>query len=172
MMSGVMKAVDYLETTFPNSTLMIPGVYSFQDVLSKTENFYPALKRYICNSDFDLEPELELEFNRELDRVDELCRSAPGHYVCGLDLTMADLYLLPLLHSTRIALEHFKGTSILNYQNTLRRPALERYLHRMFLDSDFNSPEVFIPTTTVVWGWKRTRGDIADPYMIVRKIKV
>jgi len=41
--------------------------------------------------------------------MDELLRTTPGYYSCGLEVTLADLYLAPQLFHASVALEHFKG---------------------------------------------------------------
>lgn len=170
-LTGVMSILNYLETNFTNRTILPPMMYSFEEVLATTENFYPTLHKYISNDDYNLDPELELEMGRELDKVDKLCRSSPGRYVCGLDLSLSDLYLLSLLYNARVALKHFKDYDMIQMLSDLKRPALEKWFKRLVQDPDFTSSDVYIPADVVIWGWKVRRGDIAKPYKVERKIK-
>jgi glutathione S-transferase len=95
---------EYLEKTFPHSTLTRQGVYSYQEVLEKTRNFFPAISAWIKNKDEEKEAGLQGEVEKELDNLDFLIRSTPGHYICGIELTLADLYLLPQLFHAMVAM--------------------------------------------------------------------
>ena len=88
---------EYIEKTFPHTSLTRQGVYSYQEVLEKTSAFFPALAAYIKNKDSAKEEGLAAAVEAQLDLLDEIIRSTPGHFVCGIEMTLADLYLAPQL---------------------------------------------------------------------------
>lgn len=170
-MTGVLQIADYLEEKYPNVTMKINSTLTYNQVLEKTATVYPMLVKYITNKDPVLESTLAYEWDKQLDLIDELCRSTSGRYVSGFDLNMADYYLLAILHSAQIAMQHFKGKKMLQHELDPIRPALERWMDFMMKDEVFNDERVVIPTDTIVWGWKKLRGEVANPYKVIRMVK-
>jgi len=150
---------EYLEKSFPHTTLTKQGAFSYQEVLEKTSGFFPALSAYIKNTDDGKDAELLTAVNNQLDIIDEVLRSAPGKFLCGMDLTLADLYLLPQLFHAMVTMNHFKEEDFYNVSGDSQRPALESYLARMLDLEEFNDKRVYCNADTVIYGWKVARGE-------------
>jgi glutathione S-transferase len=97
---------------------------------------------------------------KQLDIIDEILRSTPGQYLCGLEMTLADLYLLPQLFHAMVTLDHFKGIEFYHIQGDPTRPALESYVSRMFDIEEFKSKKAYYNVDQVIYGWKTARGEI------------
>ena len=98
-LSDSLKIAEYLEETFPeNYSLTRQGTYTYNEIIEKTKNFFPTLKTYITNKDPLKETELSDAMEGEIDIIDSILRSTPGHYLCGIDMTLADLYIIPQLY--------------------------------------------------------------------------
>jgi glutathione S-transferase len=110
---------EYIEKAFPHSSLTRQGAYSYQEVLEKTANFFPTLSTYIKNKEETLDEELFAKLEVEFDVLDEILRSTPGKYICGIELTLADLYLVPLLFHAMVTLEHFKDKQFYHIEGFL-----------------------------------------------------
>ena len=152
---------EYLEQTYPHTSLTKQGVFSYQEVLEKTVGFYPALSAYIKNKDAAKDEDLLAAVNVQLDNIDEILRSAPGQYLCGMDMTLADLYLLPQLFHAMVTMNHFKGQDWYHIEGDPVRPALESYFSRMLDLEEFNNKRAYYNQDTVVYGWKVARGDLS-----------
>lgn len=150
---------EYLEKQFPHNTLTRQGAYSYQEVLEKTSGFFPALSNALKNKDESKDSELLAQVEAQLDILDDLIRSTPGQYICGIEMTFADLYLLPQLFHAMVALEHFKGLEFYHYDADATRPALENYIGRMLKLEEFNDKRVYYNVDSVVYGWKVARGE-------------
>ena len=119
---NALEAAYILERSIPkNSLLRVSGV-SVEEALNRTSNFFDIVTRYILNKDHTLELEYRENVMKELDKIDELIRSTPGKYLCGIDVTIADLYMLPRFFQAVIGLEHFKKTTIFHMDNDVERP--------------------------------------------------
>jgi len=94
-MTDSLAIAEYLERTYPHSSLTRQGAYSYQEVLEKTVGFFPALSTLIKNKDESKDATLLADVEAQLDILDEIIRSTPGQYVCGIEITLADLYLVP-----------------------------------------------------------------------------
>lgn len=152
---------EYLEKSFPHSTLTRQGAYSYQEVLEKTSGFFPALAAYIKNKDASSDPPLLAAVEAQLDSLDALLRSTPGQYFCGIELTLADLYLLPQLFHAMVTMERFKGIEIYKVgSGSPQRPALENYLGRMLDMEEFHDTKAYYPSDQVIYGWKVARGEV------------
>eukprot|EP01041_Mallomonas_annulata_P006529 gene6529-13216_t len=158
-MTDSLAIAEYLEKAFPHSSLTRQGAYSYQEVLEKTAGFFPALSAAIKNTDASKDAELLSAIDSQLDLLDEIIRSTPGQYICGLEVTLADLYLLPQLFHAMVTLEHFKGVEIYHIEGDATRPALENYLSRMLDSEQFNNKRVYYSVDEVVYGWKIARGE-------------
>lgn len=90
---------EYIERTYPHSSLTRQGAYSYQEVLEKTAGFFPALSAFIKNKDASKDAALQAGVEAQLDVLDEIIRSTPGQYICGIELNLADLYLTPQVRS-------------------------------------------------------------------------
>lgn len=151
---------EFIEKTYPQNSLTRQGAYSYQEVLEKTSDFFSALSALIKNKDESNEDSLIARMEAQLDVVDEVLRSTPGQYFCGLELTLADLYLLPQLFHAMVTLDHFKGIEFFHVEGDPTRPALESYLSRMFNMEEFNNKKVYYNVDQVIYGWKLARGDL------------
>jgi glutathione S-transferase len=88
---------EYIEKTYPHTSLTRQGAYSYQEVLEKSASFFPTLSSFIKNKDDSKDPALQAAVESQLDTLDEIIRSTPGQYMCGIEMTLADLYLVPQL---------------------------------------------------------------------------
>lgn len=159
-MTDSLAIAEYIEKTFPHSSLTRQGAYSYQEVLEKTSGFFPALSEYIKNKDASKDATLQAKVESELDVIDEILRSTPGQYLCGIEMTLADLYLTPQLFHAMVAMDHFKKVEYYHVSGDPTRPALENYVSRMFDMEEFNSGRVYYNYDQVVYGWKVARGDL------------
>jgi glutathione S-transferase len=96
-MTDPMGIAEYLEKSYPHCSLTRQGVHSYQEVLEKTAGFFPALAAFIKNKDAANDVELGDAVEVQLDIIDGILRSTPGYYLCGVEQTLADLYLAPQL---------------------------------------------------------------------------
>ena len=151
---------EFLERTYPHNTLTRQGAYSYQEILEKTSGFFPALSACIKNKDASKDASLIAPVLAQLDAMDELLRSTPGQYLCGIEISLADLYLLPQLFHAIVTLERFKGLEIYHVGGNPTRPALENYLARMLDLEEFNDKRAYYNIDQVVYGWKVARGDL------------
>ena len=151
---------EYLEKSFPHNTLTRQGAYSYQEVLEKTSGFFPALSAFIKNKDVSKDADLGAAVEAQLDIIDEIIRSTPGQYICGIEKTLADLYLTPQLFHATVALNHFKDIEVLHIEGDPVRPALEYFMNRMFDSEEFNNQKAYYSVDQVVYGWKVARGDV------------
>lgn len=158
-MSDSLAIAEYLEKTFPHSSLTRQGAYSYQEVLEKTSNFFPALKACILNKDSSKDEALLKAVEEQLDMLDELLRSTPGRYLCGIEQTLADLYLGPQLFHAVVTLDHFKGYDFYHLDSDPTRPALENYIERTLSSEEFNDKKAYYSVDQVIYGWKVARGD-------------
>ena len=99
---------EFLEKTYPHTTLTRQGVYSYQEVIEKTSGFFPAFAAWVKNKDAASDASLRSAFEDQLEILDEILRTSPGYYATGLEVTLADYYLTPQLFHATVALEHFK----------------------------------------------------------------
>ena len=151
---------EYLEKKFPHTSLTRQGAYSYQEVLEKIADFFPSLAAFIKNKDSSKDASLKQKVEDQLNLIDELLRTTPGQYLCGIELTLADLYLLPQLFHAMVTLERFKGIEIYHVNGTPTRPALENYLARMLDLEEFNNKRAYYNIDQVVYGWKVARGEL------------
>ena len=154
-----LSIAEFIEKSYPHSSLTRQGAYSYQEVLEKSANFLPALSAFIKNKDDSKDPSLQAAVEAELDTLDEIVRSTPGQYVCGIEMTLADLYLVPQLFHAMIAMEHFKDVEYYHIEGEPTRPALENYVSRMFDMEEFNNKKAYYNVDQVINGWKIARGD-------------
>lgn len=158
-MTDSLAIAEYLEKTFPHSSLTRQGAFSYQEVLEKTNGFFPALSTYIKNTSPSSDASLLAAVESQLDIMDEIARSTPGQYLCGIELTLADLYLAPQLYHAMVAMEHFKGVEFYHIQGEPTRPALENYVARMLDMPEFNDKKAYYNVDQVISGWKIARGE-------------
>jgi len=150
---------EHIEKAYPHNSLTRQGAYSYQEVLEKTAGFFPALKAVLLNKDAASEEALFATLNTQLDALDELLRSTPGQFLGGIELTLADLYLLPQLFHGVIALDHFKGFEFYHMDAEFTRPALENYVQRMLKLEEFNNKRAYVSADQIIYGWKVARGE-------------
>ena len=129
-----MDIAEYIERTFPHSSLTRQGTFSYQEILEKTAGLWPAIGAFIKNKEEAKDDVLLATVTEELDKLDEIVRSSPGKYLCGIELTLADLYLLPQFFHAVVAMDHFKGvvcrhTHIHTYTNTYIHTHVHTYTY-------------------------------------------
>ena len=151
---------EFIEKTYPQNSLTRQGAFSYQEVLEKTAGFFPALSGLIQNKDESKDEALIAAIETQFDIIDEILRSTPGQYLCGLELTLADLYLLPQLFHAMVTLDHFKGVEFYHIEGDPTRPALESYLARLLDMEEFNNKKVYYNVDQVIYGWKVARGEV------------
>lgn len=154
-----MAIAEYLEKTFPHNSLTRMGAFSYQEVLEKTSGFFPALSALIKNKDASKDAALIEAVDAQLNIIDEVLRSTPGQYLCGIEMTLADLYLLPQLFHAVVAMDHFKNVEFYHMEGDPTRPALEGFVARMMDMEEFNNKRAYYNVDQVVYGWKVARGE-------------
>lgn len=159
VMSDSLAIAEFLEKTYPHNTLTRQGAFSYQEVLEKTAGFFPAMSAWIKNKDDSTDAGLRAAFETQLDIMDEIVRSTPGQYICGIETTLADLYLAPQLFHGVVALEHFKDYQFYHIDGLPTRPALENWVGRLLDMEEFNHKKAYYGVDSVVNGWKIARGD-------------
>lgn len=157
VVAGPIRIAEYIEKTYPQISLTRQGAYSYQEILEKTQKFFPALTAFLKNKDESKDKALQEKFEKQLDILDEILRTTPGQYLGGLELTLADLYLLPQLFHATVALDHFKDYEVLHMEGNFQRPALESYISRMLDMSEFNKRGVYVSVDKIIHGWKTVR---------------
>merc|ERR1711988_1726949 len=157
-MTDSLAIAEFIEKTYPHNSLTRQGAFSYQEVLEKTSGFFPALSAFIKNKDESKEASLEAAVEAQLDNLDEVIRSTPGQYVCGIEMTLADLYLLPQLFHAMVTLEHFKDIEFYHVGAEPTRPALENYLGRMLDIEEFNNKKAYYNVDEVVSVGERLEG--------------
>jgi glutathione S-transferase len=150
---------EYIEKAFPYNSLTRQGAFSYQEIMEKTNGFFPALSACLKNKDASQDATLLAAVNTQLDKIDEILRSTPGQYICGIELTLADLYLLPQLFHAMVALDHFKDIEILHIDGEPVRPAFENYFSRLLDMEEFNDKRAYYNVDQVISGWKIARGE-------------
>lgn len=150
---------EFLEKTYPHTTLTRQGVYSYQEVIEKTAGFFPAFAAWVKNKDTASDASLRSAFEDQLEILDEILRTSPGYYATGLEVTLADYYLTPQLFHASVALEHFKDYVFYHIDGVPTRPALENYMSKMFDLEEFNNKKAYYSVDQVINGWKTARGD-------------
>ena len=158
-MTDSLAIAEFIEKTYPQNSLTRQGAYSYQEVLEQTASFFPTLSTFIKNKDESKDAALAADTEKQLDLIDEILRSTPGQYICGLEMTLADLYLLPQLFHAMVTLDHFKGIEFYHIEGDPTRPALESYVARMFDLEEFNSKKSYYNVDQVIYGWKVARGE-------------
>jgi glutathione S-transferase len=153
----------YIEDLYPHASLIKNGTITYHDVLEKTSNFYPTLTKFLLNTKEENDPVLWKEMEAQLELIDEILRSTPGKYICGIDCNLADLYLTPLLWNAMVSIDVFKKIEILNMGTDPIRPALERYMTDMFYMKEFNDKRAYCHIDKIVYGWKVLRGEAPPP---------
>ena len=159
-MTDPVAIAEYIEKTFPHSSLTRQGTFSYQEVMEKTAGFFPALTAYLKNKDAALDEELGAVVEAQLDLIDGILRSTPGRYLCGIEMTLADLRLAPQLFHAAVAMDHFKQREVLHLEGDPVRPALEYFMTRMFGSEEFNNKKAYYNVDQVVHGWKIARGEL------------
>lgn len=159
-LSDSLAIAEYLERNFPQKSLTRQGAFSYQEVLEKSAGFFPALSALIKNKDSAQDAPLLAAVEAQLDLLDELIRSTPGQYICGLELNLADLYLVPQLFHAMVTLDHFKGVQFFHLEGDPTRPALENYCERMFAMKEFNDKRAYYNVDQVIYGWKVARAAV------------
>lgn len=159
MMADSLQIAEFIEKTYPHNTLTRQGSYSYQEVLEKTNGFFPAVSALIKNKDEGKDAALKAAVEKQLDQLDELIRSTPGQFICGVELTLADLYLTPQLFHAMVACEHFKDLECMRVGGNTEpmRPALENYMAKMFDMEEFNDKRSYYNVDQVIYGWAQAR---------------
>lgn len=155
--SDSLTIAEYIEKAYPHSSLTRQGAYSYQEVLEKTSTFFPTLKALILNKDPTKDAELTSSIEAQFDLLDEIIRSTPGRFICGIEQTLADLYLGPQLFHALVALEHFKNIEFYQTNTEATRPALENYIDRFLSSEEFNDKRAYYSVDQVIYGWKIAR---------------
>jgi len=154
----VMDIAEYIEKSYPHTSLTRQGAYSYQEVLEKTAGFYPALSTLLRNKEVSQDAKLGAAVEAQLDLLDELVRTSPGQFLCGKEMTLADLYLAPQLYHAVVAMPHFKQTEVLHL-DLPTRPALEGYMVRLFDMEEFCDKRAHYSADQVLHGWRVQRGE-------------
>ena len=158
-MTDSLAIAEFLEKTYPHNSLTRQGAFSYQEVLEKTSGFFPALSAFIKNKDEGKEASLGVAVEAQLDNLDEVIRSTPGQYLCGIEMTLADLYLLPQLFHAMVTLEHFKDIEFYHVGAEPTRPALENYLARLLDIEEFNNKKAYYNVDQIIYGWRKARSE-------------
>jgi glutathione S-transferase len=156
---------EYLENIYPEDTLRRNGTtITYIDAIRKFSGFYPALYNCITNKDPKKDGPLFKVVIDYIDTIDEMIRSTPGKFLCGIDFNMADLYLTPLLWNAQVSLDIFKQYELMQFDIDPERPALEKYMKYLFGMKEFNDKRVYIHVNKIVYGWKVYRNEAPPPF--------
>ncbi len=158
-MTGPMKIAEFIDQRYPQNSLTRHGVCSYQEVLEKTKNFFPSVESYILNKDILLDAMYHDAVVKELDIIEDQLVTTPGRYLCGVEMTLADLYLLPQLFHAMIALEKFKKFEAIVVDSDSPRPVLDSYVEKMLDLKEFNNKKAYCGVDKVIFGWKVARGE-------------
>lgn len=158
-MTGPLAIAEYIDQKYPQNSLTRQGICSYQEALEKTKNFFPAVKSFILNKDVLLDASFRNEVVKELNNIESLLISTPGRFLCGVEMTLADLYLLPQLFHAMVALEHFKKFEAVVVDGDSCRPVLDSYVDKMLDLKEFNHKKAYCGVDKVVFGWKVARGE-------------
>lgn len=142
VLTDPLAIAEYLEKTYPHSSLTRQGAYSYQEVLEKTAGFFPALTAYIKNQDVTRDAELGDAVEAQLDIIDAILRSTPGYYTCGVEMTLADLYLAPQLFHVRFYLPSITDVIDDSATNSIHVPSLTN--KSFYIDVTPTTPLFFI----------------------------
>lgn len=182
--SGALLMAKHVERCYPHKSLLKLGKYTCDEALEIVEPFFGRVVKLISEIDsqgvgakngFDLSPQNRQRFAAflgELEILDMFLRSSPGQYLCGLDMTLADLYLAPRLFRALIAAEHFFQKALPVSMHTrphapgsvssdrTHRPlgtlsSLELYANHMFSKDIFQDRRAYCDVDKIIHGWKK-----------------
>lgn len=170
VLSDPFTIAEHIEKSFPFNSLTRQGVYSYQDVIEKLLNFFPSLTAYITNKDVTKEDELRNAFEGQLNLLEDILRSTPGRYLCGIELTLADLFIFPQIFHAIAAMLHFKKIEVYSLSVEPSRPALEKYISHMIEMEEFNDKRAYFSIDKAVHGWKIRRGDVKTNKKIISQL--
>mmetsp|Transcript_23255 Transcript_23255/g.33803 ORF Transcript_23255/g.33803 Transcript_23255/m.33803 type:complete len:305 (-) Transcript_23255:250-1164(-) len=144
---------DYLEFFFPEPPLTVDtDVDAHVKANEKVSGLFPALARYIKNLDESQDPELWEELEKQLGVVDEVLKEAgEGGFLCGSQITLADLALIPKLYHAQVTIAEFK-----NKELPSQLGHLDSYIKR-FSEMEAYQKSLY-PADVVIWGWNNARG--------------
>jgi glutathione S-transferase len=158
-MTGPMAIAEYIDQKYPQKSLTRQGVCSYQEALEKTRNFFPTVTSYVLNKDGLKDAPLKDAVIRELNAIEKLLITTPGRFLCGVEMTLADLFLLPQLFHAMVAMEHFKDFESIVVDGDSPRPVLDNYVDKMLDLKEFNHKKAYCGVDKVIFGWKVARGE-------------
>lgn len=161
VITGPMKIAEYLEHNLPSHSLIKSSTgqntKKYHEIIQQFQSFYPLLTKYLINNNQSMEETYAKEIEGYFDELDLLLRSTPGQYICGLEKTIADFYLLPQLYIAFVCLDHYKGMNLLLKKEEIKRPALVRYLKMMFRLPEFNHKNLCRSINSILHSWNQRR---------------
>ena len=159
-----MSVTDVFDRSEQIAEHVLPKTERDADVIHAAAGLFPALARYLKNTDESVDSNLEELLNCQLTAVEELLLAvddcpfasgaAPGH---------ADCWLASKLYVLHGAGRHFKQFEL----DATRLPATAAYMQRMFKLDDFNQSKYSIDEMIVGWSEARTEDSSARREMKV-----
>ena len=157
--TDAIRIAEYIEDLYPE----VPLIQNSTATYNEFKNFYPALRDCIVNKDPEKDNQLIKAVTDQLDLMESILKSSPGKFLCGFQLTSADLYVTPLLFHAMVALENFKNIEILHLNSPPKRPILEKYMSDMFFLKEMNDDQVYCHPDKIIYGWKVERNEAPSP---------
>jgi glutathione S-transferase len=156
---GPLEIAEYLERLYPTPSLRESNYLDYREAINRSSGFWPAAYQYVTNKNESLEETYRNNLNIQMDILDEIKRSTPGPYLCGLKVTLADYYLLPKLFHAFCGIEQIKKEEFLNLDDDYHRPAIEEYMDKQFDMKEYHHKKIYYGIDLIVNSWKVERGE-------------
>jgi len=138
----------YLDKTHPEPPLASgPQVDQISQQIS---GFFPAMARFVKSVEHS--QELEDKLLVELETLDNLVAESKGAYLCGDQVSLADLAIAPKLFHLKTTLEEFSSDT---FEKVKKFQNLSKYIETMLAENCVSSCSY--PKETVLWGWGQAR---------------
>jgi glutathione S-transferase len=116
------------------------------------DGFFPAVAKYLKNTDSEKDPELLENLKRVLSRLEQYLKDSGFEYLCGSDVSLLDCSLIPKLYHLTVGVEGYKGGAP---SISSDYPSVAAYYQRAIERPSFKATEY--PKETVLWGWGNAR---------------
>jgi glutathione S-transferase len=147
--SGVIA--EYLDFFFPTPSLKAKDKNKAAAAEEAIDGLFPAVAKYLkTDGDDQLLENLQTALTKLETYLSE--EAAEGDYLCGDNVCMLDLGLMPKLYHLQVGIEGFKdGVPSM----TTAYPLVSAYMERATARPSFQA--TVYPKETVLWGWGNAR---------------
>ena len=139
------KIVEYMDKTYPNPPLNLPGNKEAEEA---TSNVFSTFSAWVKNDDASKDSELEANTTAELQKLDQFLGKSPGAYLCGDSWAIADCVLVPRLYHLTTVARHYK-----KYTKYESMPNLMKYMDTAFSSDVFKATDY--PREWILPGWAK-----------------